>query len=109
MGGPGSGSHDHWWRPARKAAFEDCLSIDANRWMREGALKAGVLSSGSWTWTYRAGGSFKVNYRLDTLDLGRPSVLLWYSWAGQAPGRTESADYRLDLAATRPHFGGLRW
>jgi hypothetical protein len=109
MGGSGSGSHYHWWRHGKKTAVEDCLSIDVNRWKREGILKADVYLSGSWQWTYRSGGGFRVNYEVDTVDLTSPFVRLWYSWVWKSTQQQESADYRVALTTTRPPFGGLRW
>lgn len=46
MGGSGSGM---WIRFDKKTTVEECLSLDANRWMREGGLREGVRRSGSWT------------------------------------------------------------
>jgi hypothetical protein len=106
MGGSGSGNHYHWWRDGKKTVVEDCLSIDANRWKREGILKAGVRLSGSSRWTYPSGSGFAVNFEVDTLDLAAPSARLWYWTSTQ---QQESADYRVRLTATRPCFGGLRW
>jgi hypothetical protein len=85
------------------------LTLDANRWMREGTLKAGVRRRGSWQWTYPRGDDFTVGYEVDTLDPARPSVRLWYSWVWATTRQQESADYRVRLTATRPHLGGLRW
>jgi hypothetical protein len=109
MGGSGSGNHYHWWRGDKKTVVEDCLSIDANRWTREGILKAGVCRTGSWHWTYHDGSGFTVCYEVDTEDLTRPSVRLWYSWVWRSTQLQESAEYRVRLTATRPRFGGLRW
>src|SRR5689334_11561910 len=108
MGGPGSGNRDHWWRRGKKGVVEDCLSLDSNRWMREGGLKAGVRQSGSWDWTYPRAG-FQVNYEVNTLDPGWPCVRLWYSWAWSSTGQEDSADYYVGLTTTQPQFGGLRW
>jgi hypothetical protein len=109
VGGSGSGSHYHWWRSEKKTTVEECLSIDANRWTREGILRAGVRVSGSWAWTYRSGRGFAVNYDVDAPDLARPSVRLWYSWIWRSSRQEESADYSVRLGVTQPHFGGLRW
>jgi hypothetical protein len=109
MGGPGSGNHYHWWRGEKKTVVEDCLSFDANRWMREGILKADALLSGSWRWTYASGGSFSVSYEVDTRDTWGPVVRLTYSWVLRPTGESGSEDYRVRLTATRPRFGGLRW
>jgi hypothetical protein len=109
MGGPGSGSHYHWWRPSKKTAVEDCLDLDANRWVRDGGLRDGIFRSGTWRWTYPSGDGFTVNYEVNTLDPGGPFVRLWYSWVWRSTQQQESADYRVRLATTRPRFGGLRW
>jgi hypothetical protein len=50
VGGPGSGNHDHWWRKAKKKVVEDCRCLEADHWMREGILKAGVWLRGTWAW-----------------------------------------------------------
>ena len=109
MGGSGSGSRYHWWRPEKKAVVEDCLSIDANRWRREGILGGGVHLTGSWRWTYRSGSGFAVNYEVRTLDAGNPILRLSYSWTWGGKGAVESADYHVRLATTRPRIGGSRW
>jgi hypothetical protein len=109
MGGPGSGNHYHWWRSAKKTVVEECLRIDADRWTREGILKAGVHQTGSWVWTYGDGGTFRVNYEAVTLDLARPLLRLWYSWVWRSTGKEDSAGYHVRLTTTEPRFGGLRW
>lgn len=109
MGGSGSGNYYHWWRPRKKTAVEECLSIDANRWVREGILKAGVHLKGSWRWTYRSGGECSIGYEVRTLDMGRPLLFLSYSWKEPDSGRKEPVAYPVSLATTRPRFGGLRW
>jgi hypothetical protein len=109
MGGPGSGNHNHWGRHPKKETVEDSLCLDANRWMREGVLKAGARSAGSQRWTYPGGGSFLVDYVVDTLDAGHPTVWLWYSWVWTATRKQDAAVYQVALTTTRPRFGGLRW
>ena len=109
MGGPGSGCNYHWWRSSKKTVVEDCLSLDANGWMREGMLRASVLATGSWRWTYRSGKSFSVGYTMDTTDQAGPFVRLFYSWTWPTSPEPQSADYRVRLTTTRPRFGGLRW
>jgi hypothetical protein len=109
MGGPGSGSCYHWWRDNKKTVVENCLSLDANRWMREGKLKEGVYQVGSWAWTYPSGGRFVVNYEVNTTDLSSPCVRLWYTWVWTSIQQQDSEDYSVRLTTTRPRFGGLRW
>jgi hypothetical protein len=107
MGGAGSGNRS--WRHSKKTTVEDCLRIDANRWMREGILTAGIRVVGSWGWTYRDGKGFVINYETDTVNPDRASLRLSYSWVWSGSKRQGSADYRVLLTATRPRFGGLRW
>ena len=109
MGGRGSGTSFHWWRASKKNTVEDCLSLDANEWMREGVLKPGAARSGSWRWTSGDGKFFSVHYEADTRDSDGGSVRLWYSWTVVPMGQEDSADYRVALTSTRPHYGGLRW
>lgn len=109
MGGAGSGTHYHWWRSGKKEVVEDCLGLDTNHWMREGILRANVLATGTWRWTYASGKGFAVSYEADTRDPAGPFVRLSYSWVGSSSPEPQSADYRVRLTTTRPRFGGLRW
>src|SRR5262249_15874509 len=108
MGGPGSGeSFHHWWRAPKKAGGEDCRDLDANRWTREGLLKAGVWHYGRWCWfrdAARTEETASIGYEVNTS--GDPAyVRLTYTLT-----RTqEQIDYRIGLTTTRPRFGGLRW
>jgi hypothetical protein len=86
---------------------EECLSIDANRWAREGILKAGVRQVGGWQWTYRDGQTNSISYEVNTLHMGRPLLRLFYSRKGE--GEPQQENYHLRLTTTRPRFGGLRW
>jgi hypothetical protein len=109
MGGSGSGSHYHWWRRGKKTVVEDCLSLDANRWTREGILRAGVHLSGGWQWEYAGGHKCSIGYELRTLNPAYPLVRLHYSRTQPGTDEQEPADYCVRLATTRPRFGGLRW
>src|SRR5262245_44504853 len=109
MGGPGSGSHYHWWRPPRKEVVEGCLSVDANEWTREGILKAGLRASGSWRWPSWGEGGFSVHYQVNTMRPSRPSVRLRHPRLGGVAGQEGWMDYSVSLEATPPRFGGLRW
>jgi hypothetical protein len=108
MGGSGSGSHYHWWRPAKKTVVEACRLLDANRWMREGILKAGTWLRGGWSWFRDAALTEKtssIGYEVNTLDLRCPWVRLFYTFTKSQ----EKVDCRVRLTATQPRFGGLRW
>jgi hypothetical protein len=109
MGGSGSGNYYHWWRSAKKTVVEDCLRLDANRWMREGILRAGIHRAGSWQWTYRSGHQCSIGYEVLTEDMANPGLRLFYSRTRTGTKEKESVDYHHRLATTRPSFGGLRW
>ena len=108
MGGSGSGNFYHWQRP-KKTTVEDCLSIDSNRWIREGILRSRIRLLGSWQCSYSGGKGFSLDYIVNTLDMQRPLLDLAYS--GVRPGEREprNESYTLRLTTTRPRFGGLRW
>ena len=106
MGGSGSGN---FGRTSKKTTTEACLLIDANRWMRDGTLKAGVHQRGVCRWTYRSGNSFAVNYTVNTLYPTSTFMLLAYSWTYPGSDELQSESYLVNLTTTQPRFGGLRW
>src|SRR5262249_7644600 len=102
MGGPGSGSHYHWWRADKKTAVEDCLSLGANRLTRDGVFRPGVHRFSTYRWSYRSEGSFTVHCEVTTLDPDLPAGRLFHSWVWRATKQPESADYWVRLTTTRP-------
>jgi hypothetical protein len=109
MGGSGSGNHYHWWRSGKKTTVEQCQDLDANRWMREGILQAGVHRRGGWRWVYHGGRENSISYEVNTLDEARPCVRLSYTLTHAVTKERESLDYAVALTTTRPRYGGLRW
>src|SRR5262249_20149350 len=110
MGGPGSGSHFHWWRSSAKTTVEACRTIDANRWTRKGFFKPHDVARPCRTeWTYGDGRKSSISFDVDMRSTERPSVRLYYSCRATATGEKEALDYRVFLTATGPRFGGLRW
>jgi hypothetical protein len=109
MGGPGSGNHYHWWRSGKKTTVEECQDLDANRWVREGILKAGVQRWGGWRWVYHDGRENSIGYEVDTLDQATPFVRLFYTLTHPQTKEQVPLDYRVALTTTRPRYGGLRW
>ena len=107
MGGSGSGSHYHWWRGSKKQTVQDCRTLDANRWMREGGLAPGIHRSGRWNWLNSATGErvSSIGYEVCTLDTADLWLRLHYTFTASG----ENIDYRIRLTTTRPRFGGLRW
>jgi hypothetical protein len=95
MGGFGSGR-----RPELPGTVEDCLAIDASRWMREGILRDGVVRSGLRQWG--ASGQWSIAYQADASVL---TVRLRYTIKNSG----ERFDYPISLQTTEPRFGGLRW
>jgi hypothetical protein len=109
MGGSGSGNYFHWWRPAKKAVVEDCCDLDANRWVRQGILRAGVRQSGGWRWTDAATGEVRasIGYEVETTEPDDPRV--WLAYTATRDGVAEPLWYAVQLQRTRVHGGGLRW
>jgi hypothetical protein len=94
-------------RTPKKEVVEDCLRLDAVFLRREGLLKPGVRHCGQWQWHMDPGPKEPiavVGYEANTL--GDPAWLrLSYTLAATG----EQVDYRVLLATTRPHYGGLCW
>ena len=107
MGGVGSGGSYQWWRPTKKRTVEDCRELDVFSMARAGVLRAGVRDCGSWCWFRDAARKDKtssIDYEVDSTGPA-PWLRLSYSFKDDK----SSFDYRVALATTRPHFGGLRW
>ena len=104
MGGCGSG---RWGSHTKADTVEDCYSLDANRWMRQDILKAGVWRWRSLAWFRDAAKTeetSRIGYHVNTRD-SPPFVRLFYTVG--SPG--EALNYRVGLVTTQPRFGGLRW
>jgi len=97
MGGYGSG---RWRWHRRKICVEQCLVIDAARWMGESVLREGSTAS--------RGAFVCIGYRVDATDITRLVVYLSYTASdrGAAPRHFQ---YPVFLQTTRPNLGGLRW
>jgi hypothetical protein len=106
VGGFGSG---RWPTGKRKRTVEECFSLDADFWMREGLLQRDTDLPGVWHWFQdddpareRGAVGFHVRTESDTgfvslvYQLGRGDALEWLA-------------YDVELQTTRQHFGGLRW
>jgi hypothetical protein len=103
MGGFGSGRGNS----GQTAIVEDCLSIDACRWMREGIIRAGCHSSGVWRWTNSTTGerTASITYRVDACEVREAIAHLAYTVG--TPGK--QLDYAVRLQVTQPNYTGLRW
>ncbi len=104
MGGYRSGRRS--WH-SKADTVEDCRVLDINRWTQEGVLRPGVHSVGGWKWWDERTGEVhsRIGYAVDTRDLSFPSVRLLYTITRSE----EHIDYRIPLATTHPHLGGIRW
>lgn len=100
MGGVGSGT---WTRSATKPLVESALTFDLNQLIRDGALHPGRIVSGTLTWTRSGQQIASIGYEVDLTKSTSGSMRLHYN-ANDIP-----VDYRISLATTRPHFGGVRW
>src|SRR5262245_21575283 len=100
MGGPGSGCRDHWWRPRRKTAVEECLILDLARWARKQVCVPD--SQGIVQWTKPGRKSNSVRYQTFPLS-GRMVLRLTY-FAGEI-----NVALNVILEATTLHRGGRRW
>jgi hypothetical protein len=99
MGGLGSGRYER--NSARKHRVEECLSLDANCWMREGILAAGIGCRNTWSWFRGTRKVASVEFDSDCSD-----SQVWLSYT-LASGEQVAYSFRLD--ATEPNYGGLRW
>lgn len=97
MGGYGSG------RPSIRPAFESALRIDLASEATQAALSAGSTSSGTWTWYSGDASIGSVRYTLNTSRGSSGSLRLDYTVSNLPTSQT------IDLATSRPNFGGLRW
>ena len=105
MGGSGSGNYGP--RYGRKTTVEECLSLDSSTMQRAGSFNHGG-SAGRWTWTYRSGNSFPIDYRAEIGHPGPSFVRLTYWWRwGESP--LQHVDYSVRLSATALPWSGVRW
>ena len=104
MGGFGS---SRWQIYTKKDTVEESRSLSIVRWMQERILQPGRKHWGSWMWTHpiTKESMASISYELDTTNMQRPWVRLYYTLTQSQ----QRLDYRVILQTTRPHFGGLRW
>src|SRR5262245_11920213 len=91
----------------KKAVVEDCLQLDAVALRREGLLKPGIWRCGNLQWHVDPGPREPiavVGYEVSTA--GNPA---WLRLSYSLTATGEQVDYRIMLATTRPHYGGLCW
>jgi hypothetical protein len=92
-----------------KGQGEECLTLDVNRWQRDGTFASGVQKVGGLTWTWGNAitkeQTSSIGYEVCTLAGSAPWVCLYCTLTTtQTP-----IDYRVGLTTTRQRLGGLRW
>ena len=97
MGGFGSG------RKSLRPAFEASLRIDLSTPHVKAIVDRHEAVTGRWTWSSSGQAVGAVRYVFE--PLGATSAELTLSYAIASTPQTQT----IALAATRPHFGGLRW
>lgn len=100
MGGPRSGNHWHWWRPAKRVVVEQCQDLDLAQLARDGALEAG--NSGTVRWYKGEKEVASVGYLTSRLIRGRLTLYLMYSTVGQ------DTTLPVRIVSTLIHNGGQR-
>jgi hypothetical protein len=100
LGGLGSG-----WQGSKKATVEGSLVLTASTLIRKRVLIPGAWTRGSWGWTYEGEDRphATIGYEASLTDVENGWLRLHYRRNEQV------VDYRVQLEATRPNFGGLRW
>ena len=104
MGGYGSGRYSLWHSKA--TTVDECTSIDANRWMREGILVNDTQRWGGWQWTYTSGHKNSISYRVNTQAAAGQLRLLYTTTVS---GTKHEMDYQVQLQTTPCNYGGVRW
>lgn len=105
MGGYGS---SRWGWYSRKDTVEECRSLDAARWQREGILAPDLVQLGGWSWSDAHTGKQQasIGYEVRTAGIdGRLRLFYTVTIAGEP----QKVDYTIPLVTTRPNYGGLRW
>ena len=99
----------NWLRPPHRQFVEDCLTIDANHWMREGILKLGDRRGGSRGWLRQGRGAYRIVFESLTEQAMLAEVQFAISWIWAGSSATQNAKHSIGLVTTRPQFGGVRW
>ncbi len=95
----GSGSY---YRFGSKDRVEDCLSLDARGWRRDGWLEPGSRFTSTW----RRGG--RQTASIGVRVLGNPVAAVELSYTVGSKGNREDILYRVPLSWTPCNFGGFR-
>ena len=88
--------------------IDDGLTSDINRLLQRFDILPGKHLAGTLRWVTDQG-SFTVGYEASLLNWKRAWLRLSYTVADPPSGLISHQDYRIRLATTRTHLGGLRW
>src|SRR5271166_5982888 len=89
-------------------AVEDGLTLDVNRLLQRFDLLPGNYVSGTLRWATEAGAA-SASYEASLVNPKRAWIRLSYTIAYVRDGKITHQDYRILLATTRTHLGGVRW
>jgi len=87
---------------------EDGLTLDINSLLQKFDLLPGNYVSGTLRWGTEAGGA-SASYEASLVNPKRAWLRLSYTIAYVRDGKIAHQDYRIRLATTRTHLGGVRW
>ncbi|MCX5635444.1 MAG: hypothetical protein NTW55_06380 [Planctomycetota bacterium] len=94
----------YYW--SKKDTVEDCTKLSIAK-LKEFGLLTG-FSSTALTWTYKLSGhKSSVGILVDVMD--EPYVKLNYTITDRNSGEKTDYDYKIRLATTQCHFGGVRY
>src|SRR5215831_14147974 len=102
MGGFGSG------RGGGGPTVESALRLDIDDMMQWGGIRAFARLAGEIRFNFY-GDQIEVKFESRVCDPWNSWLRLQYSMAEYCTGEELEIDDQIYLAATRPHFGGLRW
>jgi hypothetical protein len=99
MGGYGSG-----WKGPKTTTVEDCLCLSISAMLKKNALIDGAITRGNWQWGYDGPDPHaEIAYIANLVDPDAAWLRLIYT------ARGHPMDYRIEIVATQPTFGGRRW
>jgi hypothetical protein len=103
MGGIGSGRQAEVYT----GTVEESLSLDVNRFVREGSVRKGCQASGIISWDRQIGIKPSIGFEAQCF-MENGYMRLQYTVSSLAMGE-QVVNYNVELFTTRPYFGGVRW
>ena len=104
MSGYGS---TRWGSHTKKRTVEECRELSVFDLSREGVIKPGARTSGTWAWWNSTTGerTASISYAVEPTGKGFLVLALDYRFTGE----TEPVEMQILLMPTYPHFGGVRY